>query len=555
MTSPYDTDLDVAIIGAGFAGLYALQHLRGLGLRCALLEAGEDVGGTWFWNTYPGARVDVESLEYSYSFDDDLQQDWVWSERYAGQPEVHAYLRHVADRFDLRRDIRFLTTVQRLDLDGDRWRVTTDRDALTARFVVGAVGFLSAAYLPAIPGLREGAFDGPVVHSGRWPKDGLEVAGRRVAIIGTGASGVQLVPRIAETCAHLDVFQRSPHWCVPLQNGPMPDGYQEMVKANYGRIRELEKVAFGGFTLIAHEIADPPPPSAYPASNSALAADPEEREREYEFRWASGGLSFYLSYTDLLFDEDANATLREFFERKIRAQVDDPAVADLLIPTDHCIMAKRLCGETGYYRAFNRENVDLVDVRENAIAEITADGVRLADGTEHPADVLVCATGYDAGSGPMLRIPTQGRDGSLQDHWAEGTRTHLGVMAHGFPNLFIVDGAQSPAAFYCPPLLVQHQSRWIGRTIQQVDERGARTVEPTPEAVAEWGAIVAAIGQATLLPTAVSQYMGANIPGKPVECLSFLGGFGEYARRTELALDLDEGQFVLDGTAATEVPA
>ena len=523
-------DYDVVIVGAGFGGLYALHHLRNLGLRCRLYEAGDGVGGTWYWNRYPGARCDVEVLEYSYSFSEELQQEWEWSERYAGQAEILRYLEHVADRFDLRRDIQFKATVQSLVFDDavSQWVLgTADGETVRAQYCVMALGFLSAKYLPDIPGLEH--FTGEVYHTGSWPEQ-VDFAGKRVGIIGTGATGIQVIPVIAAEAEHLFVFQRTPHWAIPLRNGPMPPDYMRWVKENYSEIRRREReMDLVGVTLCNSTFAEP-------NTKSALEVSPEERDQEYEFRWQVGGLHYYFSYPDLLVDETANKTLGEFIAQKIRSIVKDPDTAETLIP-DHLILTKRLCGENGYYEAFNRSNVTLVNVRKSAIGEGTAEGLRLVNGDEYPVDIIVCATGWDSATGPFTRMDIRGRDGlALRDHWAKGCRTHLGMMSHGFPNMFILDGPQSPSAFYSPPMLVQQQTDWIGEVIERLSAAGADTIEPTERAEDEWGGQVRDSGGQLLMVRENSQYMGANIPGKPRELLYYLGGYTEYRRRWEAAV-------------------
>jgi cyclohexanone monooxygenase len=536
------TDLDVAIVGAGFGGMYALHHLRGRGLRCRVFEAGTGVGGTWYWNRYPGARVDVESLEYSYSFDTELEQEWEWAERYPAQPEVLRYLENVAERHDLLRDIQLDTHIVSMAYDG-AWTLTDARgESVSARYVVAAVGFLSARHFPPIPGLREGTFAGPIVHTGSWPKEGLELADRRVGLIGTGASGVQVIPRVAEEAASLRVYQRSPHWCVPLQNCPMPPDYQRRVKADYPELRRAELESFSGFVLTNFEL---PPPGRRGRREPAVDVDEAEREREYEFRWQAGGLCLYNSFGDLLVSEEANRTLQDFVARKVRSIVKDPEVAELLIPKDHPILSKRLCGESGYYEAFNRENVTLVNVRGDPIEAITPTGLRVASGAEHDLDAIICATGYDAATGSLLRIDIRGRDGrTLREHWARGTRTHLGAMSHGFPNLFFLDGPQAPSAFFLPPIFTQYQAEWVGRVIEHMHERGARAVEPTAEAEEGWRRRVNGLAARSLLPRARNQLMGDNVAGKPRECLYYLGGYADYAQRCEQVMAPDQGEFV-----------
>lgn len=538
-------DHDVVIIGAGFGGLYALHHLRGLGLRCRLYEAGGGVGGTWYWNRYPGARCDVEVAEYSYGFDEQLQQDWEWSERYAGQAEIQRYLDHVTDRFDLRRDIQFDTPIRAATFDEatGHWVLTTaDGERVRGRYAVMGVGFLSARYLPGIPGL--GDFGGELYHTGAWPHDGVDLADKRVGLIGAGASGIQAIPIVAAEAEHLYVFQRSPHWAVPLRNSPMTADYSRWVKENYPEIRRREwEMDLGGFMLCDQTFGEP-------NQKSALEVTDEERREEYEFRWRVGGLHYYFSYADLAVDEAANRTLCDFVEGKIRSIVKDPETADALIP-DHLILTKRLCGENGYYEAFNRDDVTLVNVRGTPITEVTADGIRTSDGREYPLDVIVCATGWDSATGPLVRMDIRGRGGRpLAEHWAGGCRTHLGMMAGGFPNMFILDGPQTPSAFYSPPLLIQQQVAWVGDVLRHLAAVGDPTIEPTPAAEGEWTEQVQAIAEQLLIVRTNSQYMGANIPGKTRECLYYLGGFTEYRRRCQAAVDGGFAEFVLGSPAS-----
>lgn len=524
-------DYDVVIVGAGFGGLYALYHFRELGLRCRLFEAGGGVGGTWYWNRYPGARCDIESLEYSNSFSEELQQEWEWTERYAGQAEILRYLNHIADRFGLRPDIQLGTHVHSAIFDEGEghWAIRAGDHVVRAAYCVMAVGFLSAKHLPDIPGLPN--FAGAAHHTGSWPEETVDFSGRRVGVIGTGASAIQAIPLLAAEAEQLFVFQRSPNWAVPLGNCPMPPDYIRYVKENYTEIRRREReLDLGGFVLCDFTIAERNTKSVFDVS-------PEERRAEYEFRWEAGGLHFYSSYVDLLFDEEANKTLSDFFEAKIRAIVKDPDVANLLIPSDQLILTKRLCGENGYYEAFNRDNVTLVNVREAPIAEVTSDGIRLASGEEYPLDVIVCATGWDAATGPFMRMDIRGRDGRLlKDHWSDGCRTHLGMMCHGFPNMFILDGPQTPSAFYSPPLLTEQQVRWVGEVVEHMTAVGAASIEPTVEAETGWSDEIQEVAKQTLMVRTDSPYMGANIPGKPREFLYHLAGFIEYRRRCQLAV-------------------
>lgn len=452
-----------------------------------------------------------------------------------------AYLEHVAERHDLYRDISFGTQMTSAVYEDQNWRLSFgDGSEVVVPFVVAAVGYLSARYFPPIPGLKDGTFAGPVVHTGSWPKEGVEVAGKRVALIGTGASGVQVIPLVTREAEHLYVYQRSPNWRVPLHNCPMPQEYMARIKGQYDELRQAEDESLAGYTLVDFRL---PGPQERRRRQSALTVSAEKREREYEYRWRSGGLCFTNSFRDLITDEDANATLRDFVARKVREIVDDPDIAERLIPKDHPILSKRLCGESGYYEAFNRDNVTLVDTRADPIAEITATGLRLESSEEHELDVIACATGYDAATGSLLRLDIRGRDGrNLKEHWARGTRTHLGAMSHGFPNLFFLDGPQSPGAFFSPPLLTQYQARWVGRIIERLGETGHRAVEPTAEAEIAWAQEIDRLANRTLIPKASSQLMGDNVEDKPRECLYYVGGFANYSRRCEEALDPARGE-------------
>jgi cation diffusion facilitator CzcD-associated flavoprotein CzcO len=536
-------DHDVIVVGAGFAGLNALHRLRAHGLRVRVLEGASGVGGTWFWNRYPGARVDIESLEYSYAFSEELQQEWHWPERYSEQPDVLRYLEWVTDRLDLRRDIQFDTHVSSAVFDpaSATWVLTTDGgETLRCRYCVMAVGFLSATHWPDIPGFD--SFEGDLVHTGAWPQEGIDLIGRKVGIIGAGATTVQLLPRIAPQVGHLTLFQRTPNWCFPMNNMPMPREYEAYVKSIYPEVRRHEQEQRGaGVVLVGFQVR-------LPSDQGVFDVTPEEREREFEDRWSDCALHIGGSFNDLMVDQRANDTLREFLERKIRSIVEDPAVADLLIPRNHSPFTRRPCGESGYYEAFNRTNVTLVDALGDPITAITRRGVRLASGAEHELDVLICATGFDAGTGGLTRVDVRGRDGrTLKDHWADGARTHLGMMSHGFPNFFFLNAVQSPSAFFSPPLLGDYQIRCIMRIIDEVAAQGARTVEPEEGAETAWVDHVNAVVEATLLPQANSWWMGANIPGKPRRVVAYAGGFPQYRLHAEAALGEGLRDYVVGG--------
>jgi cation diffusion facilitator CzcD-associated flavoprotein CzcO len=509
--------LDVVVVGAGFGGLYALHRLRGLGLSVQVYEAGSGVGGTWFWNRYPGARCDVESLEYSYSFSPELEQEWDWSERYAPQPEILRYINHVADRFDLRRDIQFDTRVTAAVFDETlgRWRVTTDRGHdVSARFCVMATGCLSAATTPEIQGLR--SFRGNWYHTGQWPHEGVDLSGQRVGVVGTGSSGIQSIPVIARQASHVVVFQRTPNFSLPARNEPLAPDTQAEVKAGY---RGLRDAARGSFSAIA--VSAP--------TDLALEVEAAERRQRYEAAWARGGLmSMTTTFRDLILDKAANDTAAEFIRSKIREIVVDPELARVLTPTDHPFATKRPCLDTGYFETFNRDNVTLVDLRQTPIAEIVPTGIRTTEGV-HELDTIVFATGFDAMTGPLLRVDIRGRgDRPLSDKWSAGPRTYLGIATAGFPNLFILTGPGSPSVLSNMVMAIEQHVDWIADCLSYLDANGLDVIEATVEAEDAWVDHVNQLANATLFPRANSWYMGANVPGKPRVFLPYVGGFPQY---------------------------
>jgi cation diffusion facilitator CzcD-associated flavoprotein CzcO len=531
--------VDVVVVGAGFGGLYMLHKLRQSGFTARVLEAGGGVGGTWYWNRYPGARCDVQSLEYSYGFDDDLQQEWAWTERYASQPEILRYLDHVADRFDLRRDIQLDTRVVAATFDEatDTWAVETEAgERLIARFVVAATGCLSSANLPDIPG--RDTFAGPTYHTGRWPHEGVDLTGKRVAVIGTGSSAVQAIPVMAEQAAELIVFQRTATYTVPAHNGPLPGGLQDEVKARYGEVRaanRLQAVGFGALSTVG-------PPTAATAE-----VPPDERAELLEERWGLGGLAFLGTFNDTLVSPDANEVAAEFVRSKIRAIVDDPAVAELLSP-EQVIGCKRLCVDSGYYATFNRPNVRLVDISRCGIEAITPTGVR-ADGEDHEVDVVVFATGFDAMTGALSRIGFTGTGGrTLEDAWSEGPKTYLGLGVAGFPNLFLITGPGSPSVLTNMVTSIEHHVEWIAACLDHLRAGGHRRIEATAAAAEEWVAYVNAVAGFTLFPTCNSWYLGANIPGKPRVFMP-LPGFPPYAVKCEDVAAKGYEGFAIDGVA------
>ena len=512
------TELDAVIVGAGFAGLYTLHKLRGLGLRVKVLEAGKGVGGTWFWNRYPGARCDVESLEYSYSFSEELQQEWNWPERFSAQPDILRYANHVADRLDLRRDILSERRVVSATFDeaNDRWTVcTAGGEAFEARFCVMATGNLSLPRVPDFPGLKN--FKGDWYHSGLWPEEGVDFTGRRVGVIGTGSSGVQMIPEIAEQAEHLFVFQRTANFSVPGMNRPMTPEVEQGHKARYAYWRDAAKRT--PFGIAGH----PPPPK------TALEDTPEARAEVYERKWGTGGnISFLYAYKDLLTDKAANDTACDFVRAKIRSLVRDPETARLLMPNDHPIGTKRLCLDNGYFETFNRDNVTLVDVRSDPIVEITEQGLRTKT-REYGLDALAFATGFDAMTGALLDIDIRGAGGlRLADKWAHGPRTYLGLMTAGLPNMFMITGPGSPSVKTNMIASIEQHVDWISSCIDHLRREGIGRIDVDAAAEDDWVEHVNQVADATLYPLANSWYVGANIPGKPRVFMPYVAGLDKY---------------------------
>jgi cyclohexanone monooxygenase len=527
-----DRDFDAVIVGAGFAGLYMLHRLRGMGFTARVLEAGSGVGGTWYWNRYPGARCDVESVQYSYQFSDELQQDWDWSERYAAQPEILRYANHVADRFDLRRDIEFDTRVTAAVFDeaAGHWTIETDRTGpTTARFCIMATGCLSSPNLPKFKGL--GTFRGATYHTGNWPHEPVDFTGQRVAIIGTGSSAVQSIPIIAGQAEHLFIFQRTPNYAVPANNVALDPEYRRAVKTDYPAMRARARRTMTG---IDFDYSD----------RKALETSADERQREYETRWQRGGLSFLGAFVDLMVEQEANDTAAEFVRGKIREAVRDEAVAEMLSPKD-TIGCKRLCIDSGYYETFNRPNVTLVDISGSPIEEITPGGVRV-DGADTKVDAIVFATGFDAMTGALLRIDIRGRDGlALRDKWSEGPRTYLGVAMAGFPNLFTITGPGSPSVLTNMLPTIEQHVEWIADVLAHMRANDLSTIEPSAQAENAWCEHVGDMAGRTLRYTCGSWYLGANVPRKPRVFMPYIGGFPKYVSKcNEIAANAYEG-FIL----------
>ena len=517
--SASDSAFDVVIVGAGFAGLYMLHKTRRLGLCAVVFEAGDGVGGTWYWNRYPGARCDVESMEYSYQFDDDLQQQWHWSERFAPQPEILKYANHVADRFDLRRDIRFSTRVTAAHFDESAlcWTVRTDRgSAVTGRFVVMATGCLSSTNKPAFKGLD--SFKGPTYHTGEWPHEPVDFTGQRVAVIGTGSSAVQSIPIIAQQASALTVFQRTANFSIPARNAPLDPAYEVRIKADYRGFRARNNQMLSGFG------------SNHPRSEiSIFSVDDAARHQAFQERWERGGLGFQGSFADLMIDMNANHIAADWVRSRIREVVKDPATAELLSPRQ-VLGCKRMCVDTGYYATFNLPHVKLVDISQGGIEAITPRGV-MAGGQEYEVDRIVFATGFDAMTGTLMKIDIRGRGGlSLREAWSAGPRTYLGLNVAGFPNLFTISGPGSPSVLTNMIVSIEQHVNWIAECMDWMRREGRRSIEALPQAQDAWVGHVNAVADATLYPQCNSWYLGANVPGKTRVFMPLLG-FPDYARR------------------------
>jgi cyclohexanone monooxygenase len=507
---------DTIVIGAGFAGMYMLHRLRQLGMSARVYEAGENVGGTWFWNCYPGARCDVESMQYSYSFMEDLQQEWVWSERYPSQSEILNYINHVANRLDLRLDIQCNTRViaAHFDAASKLWSVSTDQgDDVKARFVITATGCLSAARVPDMAGLV--SFKGKCYHTGQWPKNDVDFSGQRVAVIGTGSSGIQLIPQVAQQASSLTVFQRTANFSVPALNRPLPVEEQNAWKAQYADYRVKARHTRSG---ILYDYS----------SRATFDVSTEELNAEYERRWAKGGANFIHAFNDSFSNRASNELAAEFVRNKIRGIVKDPYVAEMLCPKDHAIGTKRICVDTNFYVTFNLPHVKLVDLRAQAIQHIDENGIQTS-AKHHAFDSIVFATGYDAITGAIDQIDIRNHHGvSLRDKWKQGPRTYLGLMTYGFPNLLFITGPGSPSVLSNVIVSIEQHVDLIARILAQMQSDKTALVEPLLSYEDQSVAHLAALAAMTLFADAPSWYTGANIPGKTKVFVPYIGGVGTY---------------------------
>ena len=529
-------DFDAVIIGAGFAGLGMLRQLREeLGMSTQVYEAGSGVGGTWYWNRYPGARCDSESYVYCFSFSKELLQDWNWSGKYPEQPEILSYLNHVADRFDLRRNIQFDTRVTsaRFLEDNNHWLIETDQgDRVTARFLITGIGCISTGNVPDIPGLD--SFEGDWYHTGSWPHEKVDFTDKRVAVIGTGSSGIQAIPVIAKEAKRLTVFQRTPQYSIPARHETVDRRFiEEDVKPNYDEIWEKARWSRSGFPVEFSQ-------------RSALDVTAEERLEIFETHWAKGGFGFlHGTFADIRTDIRANDTVAEFIRSKIREIVRDPETVEKLLPMDHPYGSKRALIDTDYFETYNRKNVELVDIRQSPIQEITPEGIRTED-EEFEFDIIVFATGYDAMTGSFLKIDIRGRDGlALRDKWSEGPKTYLGLQVAGFPNMFMITGPGSPSVLCNMPVAIEQHIEWISNLIEFLREQGIETAEADIDSESEWVSHVNEVAEPTMFMLANSWYLGANIPGKPRVFMPYAGGLGTYREKCNEVADVGYEGFVL----------
>jgi acetone monooxygenase len=527
--------VDAVVIGAGFSGLYQLYRLREQGLKVRVIEAAGDVGGTWYWNCYPGARTDSPSHVYQYWFSDELLAEWDWQERFPAQEETERYLNRVADKFDLRRDISFNTSVTSAHWDAgqERWQVSTDTgETIDTQFLITCTGPVSAPLVPPFPGHE--SFRGPIVHTARWPRSGIDLSGKRVGIVGTGATGIQVIQSIASQVETLTVFQRTPNYAIPIRNPKYDDADRAAIRARYPETRQRVWDTFVGFDVDI----DP---------RNYADVSPEERRETMERLWADGSLLFWVGgFKEVFFDPQVNEEFSNFVRTKIRARIHDPKVAEKLVPSDHGFGTRRVPLENGYFEIYNRSNVRLVDLREQPIERITEKGLKTT-AAEYDLDVLILATGFDASTGTLTRIDIRGRDGlSLKEHWARDIRTAMGLQVHGFPNLFTTSAPFAPGAAFCnAPTCLQQQVDWIADCIRYMrEQRGAKTIEATPELEASWIAHHDEIANMTLISKTHSWYTGSNVEGKQRRVLGYLG-VGNYRQACEAVKAKDYEGFAM----------
>jgi acetone monooxygenase (methyl acetate-forming) len=522
-TGAATSSLDALIIGAGVAGLYQLHMLREQGLAVRAYDTASNVGGTWYWNRYPGSRFDSEGYIYQYLFSEELYKGWSWSEKFPGQPEIERWLNYVADRLDLRRDVRFGTTITSAHYDeaAGRWTVRTDTgETVDARFLVACCGMLSAPLTSVFPG--QDTFKGPLVHTGRWPKESPDLAGKRVGVVGIGATGIQVIQTIAAEVGHLKVFVRTPQYVLPMKNPKYGPAETDAYKARFDELRRTLPHTFTGFEYdFEHRWAD---------------LTPERRREVLEEIWADGSLKLWLaSFAEMFFDEEVSEEVSEFVREKMRARLQDPRLCELLIPTDYGFGTHRVPLETGYLEVYRRPNVEVVGVKDNPIERVVPEGIVTADGTVHELDAIILATGFDAGTGALTRIDVRGRGGrSLKEDWGRDIRTTMGLQVHGYPNLFTTAVPLAPSAALCNmTTCLQQQTEWISDCIRHMRGAGMTVVEPTREAEDRWVAHHDETANATLIAKTSSWYLGSNVKGKPRRVLSYTGGVGAYRRRCD----------------------
>ncbi|WP_324742375.1 NAD(P)/FAD-dependent oxidoreductase [Tsuneonella sp. CC-YZS046] len=542
MSNNDERTFDVIIIGTGFAGVYGLYRMREAGFNVLAVEAGDDVGGCWYWNRYPGLRCDVDSLEYAYAFSEELQKEWRWSERYAKQNEIQGYISFAADRLNLRKDIRFNTRVKAATFDNaaNRWTLETENgDRLQARYVVMATGCLSVPNKPNIPGIEN--FGGQLIHSVQWPKEKLDLSDKNVAVIGTGSTGIQMIPLLAQEAKHLTVVQRTPAFCVPARNQEWNDARIEYWRENYRELRDMARNTRAG---VLHEYGLLP----------AAAVRPEDRKADLERRWLKGGPNVLYGFSDLLRNEETNELVSEFLRGKIAEAVKDPETARKLMPYEYPVGAKRVCVGTDYYETYNRDNVSLIDLRSEKLQQIEKDGIRTEQGF-YPVDVLILATGYDAMTGALLAIDIRTTAGkSLREQWSHGPQTYLGLGIAGFPNMFVVTGPGSPSVFSNMVLSVEHDMDWIAECLDYLRERGFPAIEADAEAQEAWMDHVDQLARGTLVNKAASWYRGANVEGKPQKFMPYLGGVNTYQAKCRDVADQGYEGFLIGGEAQASQP-